>query len=338
MKKKEEEREAARKAKNPNQVNEEQVSSSDEIILHVFQSSISESKPSGSSVQIADSSVELPRAEVVKRLRIRGAPILLFGETHKEAQKRLRKLEIEQPELKEGWTNEFQNALNKVDEELVDEVIKGVNRDQQGKNDVKMPEAEKTWDQITVGLIRFPFNSMFQVDAFQLERTREPVRDCEIIHSFIVHILKRWGNDLNARDEEVKRSPFGKLESGTHKQTMENLKPLVNQLKAHTCNNDIRGHLCHIVRLCVIERDYVQANTAYMEMAIGNAPWPIGVTRSGVHQRPGSAKAYVSNIAHVLNDETQRKYIHGLKRIITKCQDYYATDPSKCVEYVKKKV
>lgn len=46
-----------------------------------------------------------------------------------------------------------------------------------------------------------------------------------------------------------------------------------------------------------------------MEMAIGNAPWPVGVTRSGLHQRPGSAKAYVSNIAHVLNDETQRKYI-----------------------------
>lgn len=46
-----------------------------------------------------------------------------------------------------------------------------------------------------------------------------------------------------------------------------------------------------------------------MEMAIGNAPWPVGVTRSGIHQRPGSAKAYVSNIAHVLNDETQRKYI-----------------------------
>lgn len=55
--------------------------------------------------------------------------------------------------------------------------------------------------------------------------------------------------------------------------------------------------------------DYVQANNAYMEMAIGNAPWPVGVTRSGLHQRPGSAKMYVKNVAHVLNDETQRKYI-----------------------------
>lgn len=62
-------------------------------------------------------------------------------------------------------------------------------------------------------------------------------------------------------------------------------------------------------RLLVIDRNYLEANNAYMEMAIGNAPWPVGVTRSGIHQRPGSAKSYVSNIAHVLNDETQRKYI-----------------------------
>lgn len=92
------------------------------------------------------------------------------------------------------------------------------------------------------------------------------------------------------------------------------------------------------IDITVIYNIIFQANNAYMEMAIGNAPWPVGVTRSGIHQRPGSAKAYVSNIAHVLNDETQRKYIHGVKRIITKCQDYYATDPSKCVEYVKKQV
>ncbi len=41
-----------------------------------------------------------------------------------------------------------------------------------------------------------------------------------------------------------------------------------------------------------------------MEMAIGNAPWPVGVTRSGIHDRPNCAKVYSSAIAHVLNDET----------------------------------
>ena len=97
-----------------------------------------------------------------------------------------------------------------------------------------------------------------------------------------------------------------------------------------------------------------------MEMAVGNAPWPIGVTNAGIHARPARenifrydnftkkfiyiyftrSKQYIiifsKNVAHVLNDETQRKYIQGLKRLITKAQEYYPTDPSKSVDYVKK--
>lgn len=53
------------------------------------------------------------------RLRARAAPIRLFGESDKAALRRLRKLEMEQPELKEGWKNEFQKALTEVDNDLV---------------------------------------------------------------------------------------------------------------------------------------------------------------------------------------------------------------------------
>lgn len=53
----------------------------------------------------------------------------------------------------------------------------------------------------------------------------------------------------------------------------------------------------------------MQANEAYLEMAIGNAPWPIGVTMVGIHARTGREKIFAKNVAHVLNDETQRKYI-----------------------------
>lgn len=54
---------------------------------------------------------------------------------------------------------------------------------------------------------------------------------------------------------------------------------------------------------------YVQANDAYLQMAIGNAPWPIGVTMVGIHARTGREKIFSKHVAHVLNDETQRKYI-----------------------------
>ena len=85
-------------------------------------------------------------------------------------------------------------------------------------------------------------------------------------------------------------------------------------------------------------------------MSIGNAPWPIGVTMVGIHARTGREKIFSQSIAHVLNDETQRKYIQviiiiaiiivnisplsqAVKRLMTFCQNKYPTDPSKSVEY-----
>ena len=70
---------------------------------------------------------------------------------------------------------------------------------------------------------------------------------------------------------------------------------------------------------------YFQANDAYLEMAIGNAPWPIGVTMVGIHARTGREKIFARNVAHVLNDETQRKYIQvkSLFFILLDYSDYF---------------
>lgn len=101
-----------------------------------------------------DDDAEVPRVDVIRRLRARGAPILLFAETLRDAQTRLRKMEIEQPELKEGWKNEFQAAMDKVNEELVDQFIKGGQKKvEKGKHDVYMPEVQgESWEKISVSL------------------------------------------------------------------------------------------------------------------------------------------------------------------------------------------
>ncbi|CDW52252.1 Pre mRNA splicing factor 18 [Trichuris trichiura] len=135
-------------------------------------------------------------------------------------------------------------------------------------------------------------------------------------------LLRMWALELNDRSEEVKRSAKGRRASAIHKQTRE-----------YCISGDILEHLVNIAS-CLLQKDYIQANNHYMQMAIGNAPWPVGVTASGIHKRPGSEKLYVRNVAHVLNDEVQRKYIQALKRLMSRCQSLYPTDPSKSVEYV----
>lgn len=73
--------------------------------VHETDKGTNEAAPSNSNQQseecVTDSSSEhlLSRQEVIRRLRERGEPILLFGESEIEAFKRLRKCEILEPEV-----------------------------------------------------------------------------------------------------------------------------------------------------------------------------------------------------------------------------------------------
>jgi len=71
------------------------------------------------------------------------------------------------------------------------------------------------------------------------------------------------------------------------------------------------------------KREYMNANDAYLRLSIGNAPWPIGVTMVGIHERSAREKIFSAQVAHVLNDESTRKWIQSIKRLMTFCQSKY---------------
>lgn len=47
------------------------------------------------------------------------------------------------------------------------------------------------------------------------------------------------------------------------------------------------------------QREYVKAHDAYLRMAIGNAPWPMGVTMVGIHERSAREKIFSNQIARM---------------------------------------
>lgn len=249
---------------------------------------------------------------------------MLFGESLVDSFQRLKALEIAEPENIRGLRNDFQAAMEQVDQQYLNELIKSKgtdkDKDKLNANDVKVETVNTTIDEIR-GL------------AVNLGRKKDDMKqDSTLIYTFLKFLLELWGKQLNDRSEADKTSPQGKIDSVTYTQTQAYLKPLFRQLKHNKVADDILKHLVHIVRH-LLERDYVKANDYYLQMAIGNSPWPIGVTMVGIHARTGREKIFSQNIAHVLNDETQRKYIQGLKRLITRCQKFFPADPSKCVEY-----
>ncbi|KAI2653406.1 Pre-mRNA-splicing factor 18 [Labeo rohita] len=249
----------------------------------------------------------LSRQEVIRRLRERGEPIRLFGESDYDAFQRLRKIEILAPEVNKGLRNDLKAAMDKIDQQYLNEIVGGA----------EGTELDTQHDLKALGA------SLGTGDDF---------RDMDIINKVLRFLLGVWAKDLNSREDHVKRSVQGKLASATQKQTESYLEPLFRKLRKKNLPADIKESITDIIKF-MLEREYVKANDAYLQMAIGNAPWPIGVTMVGIHARTGREKIFSKHVAHVLNDETQRKYIQGLKRLMTICQKHFPTDPSKCVEY-----
>lgn len=265
----------------------------------------------------------LPRKEVIRRLRERDEPVRLFGESDFESFQRLKKLEILTPEINKGFNNDLQTAMEKVDREYLDEIVRSSNA---GGEKVKDPDVKIKDDGTTMEKILKLSEGLGKGDKGL---------DCEVVLGLLKLVLNCWGEDLNKRSMEEKRSFRGKMDSATHSQTLAYIKPLFRKLKRKDLSSDILECLADIIRQ-LLDRHYIKANDAYLEMAIGNAPWPIGVTMVGIHARTGREKIFARNVAHVLNDETQRKYIQAVKRLMTQCQKFFPTDPSRSVDYSAK--
>ncbi|CAH0553773.1 unnamed protein product [Brassicogethes aeneus] len=261
----------------------------------------------------------LSMKEVISRLRDRGEPIVLFGETELDTFKRLRRYELLEPETNKGFRNDFQEAMEQVDQAYLDELLEASHNT---KNEAKTTTKK---EDVTIG-----YEEIREMAKKMGKGNRE--HDMTVIVHFIQLIIKLWTEQLQNRSSEEKSGTRGKLTGATHKQTQDYLKPLLRKLKTFTLPEDISDSLTEIV-VHLLNRNYLKASDAYLQMAIGNAPWPIGVTMVGIHARTGREKIFSKNVAHVMNDETQRKYIQGLKRLMTKCQEYFPTDPSRCVEY-----
>ncbi|KAH9178356.1 hypothetical protein EDB89DRAFT_2181419 [Lactarius sanguifluus] len=138
----------------------------------------------------------------------------------------------------------------------------------------------------------------------------DPDKLYPIIYYALKRVLKEWGESMAERPEHVKRTTQGKLAAAT---------------QGASIPGDMLPRLAEIVHH-MQKRQYQRANDAYLRLSIGNAPWPIGVTMVGIHERSAREKISSDQVAHVLNDEVSRKYIQSLKRLLTFSQIKYPPD------------
>ncbi|CAN1271033.1 Pre-mRNA-splicing factor 18, partial [Linum perenne] len=259
--------------------------------------------------------LDLPRLEVIRRLRFLKQPITLFGEDDDARLDRLKYVlkaglfEVDS-DMTEGQTNDFLRdiaELRKRQKSGIPSERKRKDREGGGGEDGEggKGEGELSGDGGSSGLET-------DKDVKRMKANFEDLCDEDKILVFFKRLLNEWHQELDEMPDAEKRTAKGKSMVATFKQCARYLSPLFKFCRKKVLGNDIRRALMIMVNFCM-ERDYLAAMDHYIKLAIGNAPWPIGVT--------------------MVDDETTRKYLQSVKRLMTFCQRRYPTAPSKAVEF-----
>jgi pre-mRNA-splicing factor 18 len=246
--------------------------------------------------------------EVERQLKQRGQPIRLFGETDRQRMARLKLLELREEELSGGQRNDFNELLEQENEGSVSKRVK------------------QSDDMAAFASIK---DIPIRIDRVLLLKDRELAIKTVLL--FLRILLKEWQCDLDGRPDETKKSTAGRMVSATFQQTKDYLVPFFKMLQSDDLPADILAHLVDIIGF-LQQSEYVRANDTYLRLSIGNAPWPIGVTMVGIHERSAHEKINSGTVAHALNDEVTRKWIQSIKRLMTFCQKAHPpSDSSKAM-------
>lgn len=255
-------------------------------------------------------------SDMRKRLRELGEPITLFGEDLAARMARLQRAELDAATKQEDELGEGHGIRNRF--------VGG--DDEGGKGERDDDGARESRDADSGGVD----GSAGETGERSAEEEEDESDEDKVVYRFFKSMLQRWEKDLANRPDHIKRTAQGKIATKTMKQCKDYIRPLFKLCKRREVPADIRPNLVEIVRYCR-QGEFVRANDAYIRLAIGNAAWPIGVTMVGIHERTGREKINANKQAHVMNNESQRKYLTSVKRLISYAQSVSNVLPSKKV-------
>ena len=291
---------------------------------------------------------KLTLEQIQQRLRACGQPITLFGESSEERLERLSNLEDEEKQddellissvyaqrklsggVKGSSSTEYDIIDNKEDDDgdddedpsetisrkLKERKDKAHRERQHEEDDVDCgsdADSEKDEDQDVKKSKRGPPN-------FDVKFSEIPDMTArKVIQKYFKLLLKMWEWDLNDREDIEKRCAKGRNETQKYKQCKDHIRPLFKLCKKNQVPYDIEVKLAQMVKFCEAG-NFRAAHDEYLRAAIGNAAWPIGLTMVGIHERSGRERISSSKIAHVMNNELQRKYFTSVKRLMTFAQ------------------
>ncbi|KAK9139802.1 hypothetical protein Scep_009483 [Stephania cephalantha] len=278
----------------------------------------------------------LPRQEVVRRLRFLKQPVTIFGEDDEARLERLKfvlkagAFEVDDTDMTEGQTNDFLRDIVELKKRQRSGIVSERRKKGKGKGGEGCGEEGGGGEEGEGGGEGEGSGEGGEdgEDSKRMKADFEELCGEDRILVFFKRLLNEWSQELDDTTTEAKR----RTAKGKQMQCARYLTPLFKFCRKKILPDDIRQALLVVVECCM-KRDYLAAMDQYIKLAIGNAPWPIGVTMVGIHERSAREKIYTNSVAHIMNDETTRKYLQSVKRLMTFCQRKYPAMPSKAVEF-----
>jgi len=287
------------------------------------------------SVAVPPEILALSHDEVTRRLRLLKEPKRLFGETDNDRYVRLALAEKSFRVVEEDAGGQQANLhllFERQEKEEIERKLKeAADRNETGPAaDAGNAAAAGTQQTSDDDELMASFKRAAEVAA-ELALSTE-----DIIDRRIKNWMEEWARELARRSPEEKATAAGKQADVRYKETKEYFRPLHSRLQKKTIDTDLLAGL-KIITDAMKERNYLHAYKIYMGVAIGNSPWPIGVTHIGLHERANRErighKKNEQGKTHIMADEASRKYIQALKRLMTFVQRRYPTDPSRCMDF-----
>ncbi|EMR11053.1 hypothetical protein PNEG_00652 [Pneumocystis murina B123] len=232
---------------------------------------------------------DISEEELIKKFREKNQPICLFGETFEDKKERLIILEC------------VEERKKKQDEMLGNVESEGKAIELKDEIEALRKEAEND-------------ESVLKINLNELKNNPENLYKKILVYFEI--LIELWKKTLDERPDEIKESKQGKSVSANQQQSQKDLQVFFNLLKKKSMKSDILEGVSKITYHCQ-RREYIKANDAYLQLSIGNAAWPIGVTMVGIHERSAREKLHTGQTGHVLNDEATRKWLQAIKRLLT---------------------
>lgn len=114
-----------------------------------------------------------------------------------------------------------------------------------------------------------------------------------LVLAWCKQMMAMWQTNLDSKGEIFRATAEGRAEYAKYTCGRRDLRPLKKHLVKQTLAKDILDSLYLVVQYCLL-KEYIRAHDKYVELAIGNSPWPMGVTMVGIHERSGRARIHTS--------------------------------------------